>query len=252
VAVTPTDVGKHLSGHARFLRYRDSDAELVDVLVGPQSTPRVLDVCEISTPDVVESAMAALGQDTFITHLDAGDVRVSVSGEPGEVLSPRHQPPLFPYVGGVEYEELTLHEPSELPVDGDISVTAFGGRDVGGFDVVATLPSTPKNVWATTVESPDGSLESATIGWDPQVDAGTDELVITVVQGLGRAQIRCRARDTGRFSIPASAFERIPALDAAATEIWVERLRRVPFAAPGIEWGELEVAVRYVVTTAAL
>lgn len=166
------------------------------------------------------------------------------------MLAPRHVPPLFPYVDGIEYEELTVREPGDLSVGGDITVTAFGGRHVGGFDVVATLPQGAQNVWATTLEAPDGTLDGATIGWDA-IEDGRDELIITLTNGLGRPQIRCRVRDSGRFTVPASALERIEPLDAAATEIWVERWRRVPFGAPGIDWGELEVAVRYVVTNSA-
>ena len=250
VALIPYESGYQLTGQVRFLRYRDVDAELVDLLVGAQPSPRVLDVCEIATPQAVEAALGSLNHNAFITHLDAGDLRVSLAGQATETLSPRHVPPLFPYVGGIEYEELTLLDPLEVPPDADLSVMAFGGRHIGGFDVVATLPAVAANVWAT-MSPANGGAGTVAIGWDPPVTAGPDEVIITITEGIGGAQIRCRASDIGQFIVPASVWQQVPDLHPNAAEIWVDRLRRAPFTAPGIDWGELEVVVRYVVTTSA-
>jgi hypothetical protein len=61
--------------------------------------------------------------------------------------------------------------------------------------------------------------------------------------------LRCRVADSGKFTIPAAALGRV--LEGSTDEnlvLSVERSRRSPFSAPGLDSAEVEVTVRDVVS----
>lgn len=233
--------------HARFLRYREVDADTADVLAGWRSSQLEPGRCELHDPDRrLDDAMAlvptgAEGARTVVSHMDAGELLVTVGGDAAGTMSPRLTPPLAPYVGGVEYDELILDPGPDpaLPAGADIGITGFGGEHVGPFDVIATLPPAPERV---SVDRAD----DLTVRWAAARPDSEIGLVVTVQRRGSRPAVSCRTDDDGLLVLFSRVLEQIPG--DGPLEVTVERRRRVPLPVPGVQWGELEVAARTVVT----
>ena len=67
--------------------------------------------------------------------------------------------------------------------------------------------------------------------------------MVIAIEGNGAA-LRCRVADAGRFVVSWSQLAELPASDVTLA---VERSARAPFAATGLDAGELLVTVRDVV-----
>lgn len=234
--------------HAHFLRYHDIDADAADTLAGRRSTVLEAGRCELIEPDqrlddalaVVPTAGAESAR-TVVAHMDAGELLITVGGSTAGTMSPRLTPPLAPYVSGVEYEELTLDPGPDpaVPAGTDIGVTGFGGEHVGPFDAIATLPPAPENVRVEVGAD-------LTVRWDAARTAADTELVVTAQRRGLRSLVSCRTADDGLLVLFSRVLEQIPG--DGPVEVTVERRRRMPLAVPGVQWGELEVAARTVVT----
>jgi hypothetical protein len=234
--------------HARFLHYRDIDADTADILAGRRSAQLEAGRCELHDPDRrLDDAMASVpsmgveGPRTVVSHMDAGELLVSVGGNAAGTMSPRLTPPLAPYVGGVEYDELSLDPGPDpaVPSGADVGVTGFGGEHIGPFDVIATLPAAPEQV---RVQSGD----DLTVRWAPAVPDSEVALVVSVARRGTRSAVSCRTADDGLMVVFSRVLEQIPG--DGPFEVTVERRRRLPLPVPGVQWGELEVAARTVVT----
>jgi hypothetical protein len=240
----------HLTGSVQLIRYADVDAETADILAGGGMRSELgPGQCEVASADEhLDEALAALPPHARVKHLDAGEILIHAGGTAAGAVSPRHLPALFPYVTGVQYEELLLSEGLEggLPEGTDISATAFGGDDVGPFNVIATAPPLPGEVRADLGEdlvvtwSPARSLDEDAV-------AAGDLLEVVVYSSDGGPELRCRPASAGAHTIRRVVLDAIPSPAAVA----VVRVRRVPFRTAGLQWAELEVAVRHVVTEAS-
>ena len=234
-----------VTGQVGFLRYWDMDGETANILAGaPRANPQP-GSCAVSTPDQhLDEALAALPERAHVEHLDGGDVLVNVDDVAVGSIAPHSLPALYPYVTGVEYGELALTDfELGLAEGAEVGVTAFGGDDVKPFNVIATAPELPANVSAQLGDALEVRWE-VPAGLVSRHTRARDYLVISVGSELSPTRLRCFAEDDGHFTIAGE--------DVAALGDWdivaVERVRRVPFRADGIMWGELEVAVRHVVT----
>jgi hypothetical protein len=261
VAIVVEDTGAasaiYLTGSARLLQYRGVDAETADILAGGELRSALeRGSCQLAAADErLDNALASTPEGASVRHLDAGEMLVHAGDAAAGTIAPRHLPALFPYVTGVQYEELFLSEGLEqgLPDGAEVSVTAFGGEDVGPFNVIATsLPLVGRVraelsgdlvvTWAPTAGASGAAAE------DLPSSALDEHLIeIIVMSGGGGPEVRCRVPDSGRLAIGRELVDGLPGVEAVA----VERVRRVPFRAPGLQQGELEVAVRHVVTEAS-
>lgn len=233
-------------GQVRLLRFVGVDADTAEMLAGdPFGEALQPGRCEVQVLEHrLNDALTHMETWARVDHLDAGEVRVQAAGVVTSAW-PTLQPALFPVVEGVEYAE--ARDESEVPLGledrGAVMVTAFGGIDVGPFDLVAAAPSMPASV---TAVRHDGRVE---VRWDPaEVDVGAS-LIISATVEHGRV-LRCRAADPGSMVIYDGALAGLAPDDSL--DLTVERSRRLPFRAPGITEGTLEVAARYVVTAPAL
>jgi hypothetical protein len=244
------DRAPRVLGSARFLRYADIDPATADVLTGAGYPALAPGRCELSrSEERLDEALSALPERALLEHLDAGELSIAAGGALAESIGPCRVPPLHPYVTGVEYDELVSVGEPELGSDpGEVTVSGFGGQHVGPFEVAAALPAAPEGVWAAL----DADLH---VYWLSD-DAGAGELVtVTVRRGASEVVLRCGAADDGRLVIARRVLDQMGlAPGAAGAEgliVSVERTRRVAFAAPGMEIGELELAARSVVTASA-
>jgi hypothetical protein len=238
-----------LGAEVRFLRYQDVDAASAEVLAGANISGEVeRGRCELVQPDQrLEETMALLPEAApargVVQHLDAGDVAISIEGVTSAAVQALQVPALFPFVTGVEYDDLTQTVGElGLPEQPLLQVTGFGGQDIAPFDATARFPALPVGVTAT--------LGSAlTIDWA----GGTGgEVSIAVQRGFGEPALRCRTDDDGAFTIDRATLGQIPGFRIGEDlVVAVERVARSRFAAPGVQTADLEAVARYVVIASA-
>ncbi|HUH03665.1 MAG TPA: hypothetical protein VML75_16835 [Kofleriaceae bacterium] len=235
-----------LVGQVRLLRYVGVDADTAEILAGdPFGGALEPGRCEVQAIERrLDDALGRTSSWARIDHLDAGEIRVQAAGVVASAW-PTLQPALFPVVNGVEYADARSENAVHLGLEdrGAVVVTAFGGIDVGPFDLVAAAPAVPGSVAAIRRE---GRVE---VSWAPaDVDIGA-AVIISAGVGHGRV-LRCRAANPGSMVIYDGALAGLA--PDAPVDLTVERSRRLPFHAPGIAEGTLEVAARYVVTAVPL
>jgi hypothetical protein len=237
---------------ARLLRYRGIDVETAQVLAGsPTAAGDVagpaLGRCEIIDDEILlNDALATSPPDATVHMLDAGELLIHVAGQTLRV-APRHVPEIIPFVTGVVYDaELAAIEPLEAP-RGDAYVAAYGGQDVGRFLAPAEVPAAPR-LLAVDGER-DGELA---LTWAPDPGGPTGPAdgaqVKIVLGGDAGPALRCLVPDSGHFVVPASLSSRLDeSLRGVPLSVAVERTRRTPFGAPGIDAADVEITVRDVV-----
>lgn len=249
----PREGDAAVTTEARFLRVSDLDLESAQILAGASALPAELlpaGRCVRSSADrLVDDALASASPDAQVTMLDAGDLVVQAAGRPDR-LSPRFVPEVVPLVTGVWYESEGIDAGGAPPVyvsdDSYVQVSGFGGHDIARFDSSVRLPSPPvieriggvDPAQAPIVIDRNAELE---VAWQ-SAPRGEDLFVVSLSWGGGE-QLRCRAERNRLMVKPAE----LAGVDAGSVSISVERVRRVPFAAPGLDAGDLVVSVRDVV-----
>jgi hypothetical protein len=236
-----------IGASGRLLRFRGVDAETAQVLAGSPSAasdvsgPPQGRCAVIDDESVLDDALATSPPDAAVQMLDAGELLVHVAGQTVK-LAPRYVPDIVPFVSGVVYDaELSALEPfAEAPEEAYLA--AFGGQQVGRFLAPAEVPPAPRLL---SVEG-DRDADLA-ITWTPDPSA-RGPLEIVLAGDLGPSA-RCRVPDTGSFVIPAAVTARVAeAVRDEPLALALERTRRTPFSAPGIETADVEVTVRDVVS----
>lgn len=260
VLTAPREGGVTVGAAGRLLRYRGVDLDSAQVLAGARDRERgPLGCAVIDDEGQLEDALATSPPDAAVQMLDAGDVLVRVAGQTVK-MSPRYVPDIVPFVSGVIYDgemsadiELAASDGrddarSEAPTEALIA--GFGGQQVGRFVTAAEVPSVPRFLSiggaAPASATVDAGAEMAVTWQTDETTRGT--VTLTVSRETGPA-IRCRVADNGKFTIPAAALGRV--IDVAREEslaLSVDRSRRSPFSAPGLDAAEVEVTVRDVVT----
>jgi hypothetical protein len=232
-------------GDLRVLRYRDIDVETAEILAGTEPrTGLEMERCALADADErLDRALASLPERVVLHYLDAGEVLVQAAGGAAS-LAPRERPALAPFVSGAEYGAIALDEGLLLdgPDRAEVSVTGFGGEEVGPFDVSASLPPPPGDLTVSAASVEPGDLE---IGWA----ASADPRGVLVSVRAGWRELRCLTADDGRLRLSPDLLARLPG--DASLVIGVERWRRTGLSAPGLDGGELEVAARAVVAVSA-
>ncbi len=229
---------------AQLVRFRDIDAEGAQLLAG--GTPAAADFppagrcARVDAAALVDETLASLSPEASVEMLDAGNLVFRVAGR-AVALAPRYVPELLPFVTGAAYDGersgavAGVASPLELDQPGEAWASAAGGDDIGRFEAQAQIPAVP---WISTARVDGGVL----VAWPAGERAtGGDETVVIAIEGNG-AELRCRAADVGRFVIPWSQLGELPGADGAT--LAVERSARAPFAAAGLDAGELLVTVR--------
>jgi hypothetical protein len=128
---------------------------------------------------------------------------------------------------------------------GSVKVTAEGGEAVGAFSAQVASPNLPRLVKVGSVEpSPlvAARCETLALAWAPADSEGTSAEVTYIEvryrKGKRDMVLRCQVEDDGSFDLPLS--------DVVPGKVTLEvvRLRRNFYSAPGLQRGELRVAVR--------
>jgi hypothetical protein len=255
---------------ARLLRYRGIDVESAQVLAGSLATARDLaprerpagpeagpgDVrCGLMDDEaLLQDALATSPPDAVVSMLDAGELLVHVAGQTLKI-APSYVPDIVPFVSGVVYDaELLALEPlADVGPEGgeEAFVAAFGGPQIGRFMAPAEVPVAPRLLSVNGVDIEGGRAQverdaEISLSWAPD-PSERGPIQIVLASDFGPA-LRCLAPDTGRFVVPATLVTRLgEALRDEPLTLALERTRRTPFSAPGIETAEVEVTVRDVV-----
>jgi hypothetical protein len=244
----PREAPPVVTTSARLLRWRDLDGVSAVALAGETAPVLAPGQCAVTDAEgLLEDALSATTPDSNVQLLDAGEIMVTAAGRSMRLL-PRYQPEIVPFVSGVVYDVEPLSADDLVPelVAGDVFVSAFGGEDVARFDTAASLPALPRLV---SIDGRDPASEplleisrarDLELVWTSGGRLGDD--LITVILAWGGGELRCRPAEPGRLRVPEARLAAVP--DGTEVVIAVERSARQPFAAPGLEAGELEVSVR--------
>ena len=252
VALTvPRVAAPTLRTSARLLRWRDLDGVSAATLAGDTTPELAAGQCVLVDGEaLLDEALAAASPDSSVELLDAGEIVATVAGRSTRLL-PRYLPEVLPFVTGVAYAVESVPE-VESPdmVGSDVSISAFGGDDVGRFDATATLPPLPR---LTAIGGRDPALQPVLevsrssdldLEWTTGGRLGDD--AVSVVLAWAGGEVRCRPAAAGRVRVAEAQLAAIP--DGTEVLIAVERTVRSTFSAPGLEAGELDAAVRDAVT----
>jgi hypothetical protein len=244
---------------ARFLRYRDVDRTTADMLAGGE--PELGDGCQQPAGTApIDELLASLPDGARVEHLDAGEISVVFDGV-AVATTPTRLPPLSPWVDGVEYDDqvarvaltsrgtpgswagswadpyteilLSSGVGGALARDGQVSVAGFGGQHIGSFEAaIPMLDGVPEAML-------DGGNDRALVVAWPQAVAGSGAHAETIVTVAGPTGPVCLVSGSDSVRIPAALLPPTGPLSIA-----VERIRRLPLAAPGLPGAELELVVR--------
>jgi hypothetical protein len=232
---------------ARLLRYRGIDVESAQVLAGsPAAAREPLGAASggaacslIDDSALLDDALATSPPDAAVQMLDAGELLFHVAGKTVKI-APRYVPDIVPFVSGVVYDA-ELSTPADAPfldaeTPNEAYIAAFGGQHVGRFLAPAEVPSVPRLTSVTGGRDADLALT-----WVPEARGQ----VQVVLAGEYGPAVRCIVPDTGRFTIPAALTARVgDAVRGEPLTLAVERSRRTPFSAPGLESAEVDVTLR--------
>jgi hypothetical protein len=246
--------GMTVGAAGRLLRYRGVDLDSAQILAGTRDRERApLGRCAVRDDEAqLEDALATSPPDTAVQMLDAGDVLVRIAGQTVK-MAPRYVPDIVPFVAGVVYDaEVASESTAETGGHDEAWIEAFGGQQVGRFVTAAELPAMPRLLTVAgnaSVDAPVGVDLGADLAvtWTPADGGARGAVTLAVTRDVGPA-LRCRVADSGRFVIPGAALARV--LDGARGDsiaISIERSRRSPFSAQGLDTAEIEVTVRDVV-----
>jgi hypothetical protein len=243
---------------ARFLRVTDLDPEAAQVLAGASEVlPELLPLgrcVRVSADRLVDDALASASPDAQVTLLDAGDLVVQAAGRPDR-LTPRFLPEIVPLVSGVWYEAEASDPASAPPIsvagdDAYVQVTGFGGHDIGRFDSSVRLPPAPVVSRIGGVDPAEAPIvidrgADLDVAWQAS-PRGDDAFVVSLDWGHGEL-LRCRSESTHLVVKQAELADALRGVEAANLSISVERVRRVPWTAAGLDAADLIVSVRDVV-----
>jgi hypothetical protein len=231
----------------RMLRYRGVDVETAQVLAGSPaaageiSGPTLGRCALVDDEALLDDALATSPPDAAVQMLDAGELLIHVAGQTLKV-APRYVPDIVPFVSGVVYDaEVSALEPLAETARDDAYIAAFGGQQVGRFVVPAEVPPAPRLL------SVDGERDSdLALTWAP--DASGRGPVEVVLAGEAGPAVRCLVADTGAFTVPAALTAKLgEVLRGEPLTLSIQRTRRTPFGAPGLESADIEITVRDVV-----
>jgi len=226
---------------AKFMRLpAAADPELAERVVGSPFDRPPAGSCQ-AIGAAVEEPVPGLSAQGPIELLDAGDVSVR-AGEVGMPLAARAFPDVGDLVFGVFYT--SRDAASELPAPARYVFESSGSGLLERFSFEVEAPHGPEDVQIGDVHLADGALleagVSAVLRWRAETPTQADDRVYVDVIAASGAAVRCAFADTGRGVIPGSALR---AQDLgplpASVDVAVRRVREVPFAAPGMDLGEV-------------
>jgi hypothetical protein len=188
----------HLSAEAQFVRYRNTEADGIEALLG--AGPQELRRGECRVVDRRARTGAAFNSgspDPEVALLDAGDLMVR--GPSGQsTLQARRYPDVLPFVAGVYYAESEPALDLEQGPNGEVQVLGVGGSEVGPFAAAVPLP----------IELPlvDASASGTGIDlrWSPGFEPEGLRVDVRDARGEGARSVSCVAADDGAFTIPAA------------------------------------------------
>lgn len=226
---------------AKFMRIpAAADPELAERVVGSPFDRPLVGACQAVGAGADEPS-PGLGAAGPIELLDAGDVTLK-TGALEMPLAARAFPDVGDLVFGVFYT--SRDAASELPAPARYSFESSGSGLLERFSFEVEGPHGPEDVQIGDVELADGALleegVSAIVRWRAAETTQADDRVYVDVIAASGAAVRCAFADTGRGVIPGSALraETLGPLPGSV-DVAVRRVREVPFAAPGMDLGEV-------------
>jgi hypothetical protein len=129
-----------ISARARLLGFRDLDLETAGILSGMTHRDRQAagQCVRVDGEALLDDALGRASPDADVRMLDAGEMSLRVAGRTMAII-PRYAPEIVPFVNGVVYEADPWDDAAGLAdpaSSGDAYISAFGGEDVGHFDVM--------------------------------------------------------------------------------------------------------------------
>jgi hypothetical protein len=223
----------HSEAVARFMRVRSRAA--VDTSEALRIVGAAVDMPELGTCVSLARPLAA-AKDTASTVqlLDVGAVTMEAGGARTE-LGARQVPDVVDLVSGVVYSRATGVE--SLPQASPYTLRVAGSADFEQLAVTATAPADP-DMRIAGQDAREGSVALSAAGpvglaWTRGADG--DVVYVDVAAGTSTTStIRCAFADVGQATLGASAF-------AAGDDgtLAIHRLHREPFAARGVDSGEI-------------
>ena len=246
-----------IAAEAWLLRHRDIDADNARVLAGattPSTDRMPEDRCTVVRRDsLLDGALAVASADSRVQLLDAGELVIQAAGRTMRLV-PRYMPDIMPFVVGVLYDAESVPAAVDVPLElsggGSALVSAFGGEDVGHFDVPVDIPAPPRLTLAGESDATPVVVDRAA-GFDVRWEAyapSSDDLFAVVLSWTenGGGELRCRAgnQHPGEMILSRGDLQALP--EHAELQVAVERTVRVRFSAAGLDpdSGEIELVLR--------
>ncbi|EYF06292.1 hypothetical protein [Chondromyces apiculatus] len=229
---------------AKFMRLpATADADLAERIVGsPFDRPPVGTCLPVGgARGATEEPAPSFSGTGPIELLDVGDVTVRTREAP-LALAARAFPDVGDLVFGVFYTSRDTS--SELPAPARYTIDSSGSALLERFSFDADAPASPEDVRLGDVDLSDEAVieegKSVLLTWRALDTAHVDDRIYVDVIAASGAAVRCGFEDTGRGVLPASALH-VRASEGQPTSVTVavRRVREVPFAAHGIDFGEV-------------
>jgi hypothetical protein len=232
-----------------FVRHgRDHDHTVESLFDSPISDiDLALDSCTVPARVLDDNRVRTLPGDSSIELLDVGDLSLSVNSVP--VLIPtRTFPDLLKVIVGVIYTadetQDVIFRPGET-----YDLQASGGDDIARFRVALDAPLDLGDVKVAGV-APGEQVPLLRRGAPIELiwsgDSFGDEVIVVLSwMSMGAPwSMTCRARDDGRFVIPAAYTADLPdPLTCSDQELTLSRVRQVAFRSGGLSTGSFQFFV---------
>jgi len=244
-----------LSTDAFFYRYRDLDGGAAHVIAGarrPTLDNLPLGQCQLVDPGTLyEDALSTTSRESALELLDAGELLTRAGGLVNRTV-PRYEPRALSFVWGVDYppEVTDARDVSSVEPRTSVYASAFGGENVGHFDVQTHLPELPLLLRvgdAITLTEPVAidlgrDLELA---WSTDGHAPEQRILVVLTWGNDGGGLYCRPTQPGRMVISERTLALLP---SQPLELRVERSLQVGLRAAGLDSGTVTVSTADVVT----
>lgn len=246
-----------LGTEALLYRYHDLDELSAHRIAGatrPTIDNLAIGQCRTATSErILDEALSSTSPESTVEMLDAGDIALRAGGLLGRMV-PRYLPMILSFVSGVVYvvaDEPGIRLPADVANRATVYVSAFGGEQIGHFDVQSQLPALPRlqTTDATGLLIVDRNQDLPLI-WSTVGRAPEDTTLIILRWGDRTDGLYCRPRAAGRFVIPRSSLAAVPNTDTL--QLRIERSRRLSFGAAGLDDGELVISTTDLLTVRAL
>ncbi len=229
--------------NAFFVRHAGfQQTQVLDLMNLTDAPDQLLLGLEVGSCQVTERDLSSgidTGMDSYVDLLDAGDVRLVLSGRGSARLRRRAFPDLFSNVGGVTYETSGI----DGATVGTLQLAGRGSRQIGQFSVSLNTVPIPvlHSVGGQPVTSNYAAIdwrEPLSLQWAPSQSTQTETYIeLAALQYDRIVSLSCRASDTGLATLPRAGVEAVGELaqQDATVRLSVRRIAHQTFDATGVQ-----------------